>query len=130
MENIIYPALVGRDEDGAYVRFVDENLIPVYGDTSLEAVRGAQEVLSLFIVDCEESGEKFIIPEVDSIEPDEGESIIYLDLWMPYHRSKVETIYKKKTLTIPTWLDLLAQQKKINFSNVLVKGLKEELGLE
>ncbi|MDO5027741.1 MAG: type II toxin-antitoxin system HicB family antitoxin [Bacillota bacterium] len=130
MENIIYPAIIGRDEDGNYIRFDDENLIPVYGDTVEEAVIEAQEVLSLEIIDYEENGKKFIIPEAETALLQEGESIIYLNLWMPYHRSKVETIYKKKTLTIPTWLDLLAQQKKINFSNVLVKGLKEELGIQ
>lgn len=35
----------------------------------------------------------------------------------------------KKTLTIPQRLDLLAKEKNINFSAVLVNGLKQELGL-
>ena len=35
----------------------------------------------------------------------------------------------QKTLTIPQRLDLLAKEKNINFSAVLVNGLKQELGL-
>ena len=34
----------------------------------------------------------------------------------------------KKTLSIPKWLDTLAQRKNVNFSNVLQKGLMRELG--
>ena len=35
----------------------------------------------------------------------------------------------KKTLTIPKWLDEMAKAKNVNFSAILVKGLKAELGL-
>ena len=34
----------------------------------------------------------------------------------------------KKTLSIPKWLDTLAQRKNVNFSNVLQKGLMREIG--
>ena len=37
---------------------------------------------------------------------------------------------KKKTLTIPVWLDILAQEKNLNFSQILQKALKKELGIE
>ena len=38
--------------------------------------------------------------------------------------------YKKKTLSIPTWLDILATQKNLNFSQILVKALKKELNIK
>ena len=37
--------------------------------------------------------------------------------------------YTKKTLTIPNYLDMLAKNKNINFSQVLQEALKKELGL-
>jgi len=55
--------------------------------------------------------------------------LAYINVWMPYHRTKIKEVYVKKTLTIPVWLDMLAKENNINFSATLVKGLKEELGL-
>ena len=49
---------------------------------------------------------------------------------MPYWRTRAKEVYVKKTLTIPSWIDVLAKEKNLNFSNVLVKGLKKELGIE
>lgn len=46
-------------------------------------------------------------------------------MWLPYEKSKIKLEYKKKTLSVPTWLDILATQKNINFSQVLVKTLKK-----
>ena len=39
-------------------------------------------------------------------------------------------VLKKKTVNIPAWLDIIAQEKKVNFSQVLQKALKKELGIE
>ena len=50
-------------------------------------------------------------------------------MWMPYFRHIEKIIYVKKTLTVPKWLDEMAKKKNINFSAVLVKGLKNELGI-
>ncbi|MEG0584367.1 MAG: antitoxin HicB, partial [Cetobacterium sp.] len=59
-----------------------------------------------------------------------NQEVIYVSLWLPYEKSLTKTIYKKKTLSIPTWLDILATEKNINFSQVLQKALKEELGID
>ena len=42
----------------------------------------------------------------------------------------LKEIYVKKTVTIPQWLDILAKGKKVNFSAAMVRGIKEELGIE
>ena len=60
---------------------------------------------------------------------EDGQKLVYVNLWMPYHRSTIKETYVKKTLTIPAWLDILAKQQNVNFSAVLVAGLKEVLGL-
>jgi post-segregation antitoxin (ccd killing protein) len=48
---------------------------------------------------------------------------------MPYHKSRIKEVYVKKTLTIPSWLDILAKNNNINFSAILVKAIKKELNL-
>lgn len=46
-----------------------------------------------------------------------------------YESAKVSGKLKKKTLTIPEWIDILATERKVNFSQVLYKALKKELGI-
>lgn len=98
----------------------DENYIEV-----------AQDWLALTILDMEDSGEK--LPQdapADKIPLGPNQKLIYINIWMPYHRSKIKETYTKKTLTIPVWLDILAKQNKINFSETLVQALKTKLGLK
>ena len=67
---------------------------------------------------------------LDQIVTEEGEKLVYVHLWMPYFRQIQKVIYVKKTLTIPKWLDEMAKEKNVNFSAILVKGLKAELGID
>jgi len=93
-------------------------------------VEAAQDWLALTILDMEESGEN---PPADvraeDISLETHQKLVYINVWMPYHRSKVKETYTKKTLTIPVWLDLLAKQNNVNFSETLVNALKAKLGL-
>lgn len=79
---------------------------------------------------CESCGCKYTIDEVKDIvmnvninvQTDDSDKLErYLEL--------AKETYVKKTLTIPTWLDVLAKAKNINFSSVLVEGLKKELNI-
>ena len=95
-----------------------------------QALVDAQECLATAILDLEDrkaplpkrKEEKDIIVEAD-------QKLVYVNVWMPYHRSRVKETYTKKTLTIPVWLDILAKQNNINFSETLVHALKEKLGI-
>lgn len=49
---------------------------------------------------------------------------------MPIYREAIENRAVKKTLTIPQWLNGVAVKQNINFSKVLVEGLKSVLKLE
>ena len=45
------------------------------------------------------------------------------------YRRKYDTKAIKKTLSIPQWLDTMAQEKSVNFSNVLQQALIKELNI-
>ena len=45
------------------------------------------------------------------------------------YKQKHDNRSVKKTLSIPRWLDTLAEREGVNFSNVLQKALKEKLGV-
>ena len=58
-----------------------------------------------------------------------GSAISFIDVWMPFVRDKIENKSVKKTLTIPKWLNDIAVERKVNFSQVLQNGLKDYLGI-
>lgn len=93
-----------------------------------DPVKAAQEVLTLSVEEYESTGREFpdpnIVPEVN-----EKQKVVFINVWMPYFRSLTKVVYTKKTLTIPVWLDMLAKEKNVNYSAILVKGLKKELGI-
>ena len=49
-----------------------------------------------------------------------------LDEYVRKHSNKAV----KKTLTIPAWLNTLAEKDNINFSQILQEGLKKHLGIK
>lgn len=130
-EDYVYPVKV-KKEDGVFlITFPDFPDQITDADDELQLIRSAQEVLALCIIDNENLGIENPKPSrEEDILLEEGEMVVYVHLWMPYFRNVTKEIYVKKTLTIPQWLDLLAKEKNINFSAVLVSGLKQELGIE
>ena len=90
----------------------------------------AQDALCLMLYDMEER--KVDIPAASSItglncEPGSFSSLIECDTmeYRRYYDSKAV----KKTLSIPAWLNTMAEKEDINFSAVLQKALKAELNL-
>ncbi len=127
-DNYTYPAIISENElGGKDIRFPDFNDATTC--TSGNVIETAQDFLALVISDYEDCKKK--VPRVQQeYVLEEGQQLIYINVWMPYHRTKMKEVYVKKTLTIPAWLDVLAKENNVNFSAVLVKGLKEHLGLE
>lgn len=124
-ENYIYPVRIKKERDVYQVVFVDfPNASLVEAETKEEAICYAQECLALEILDRESRGEKLPEPSLDL------ENVVYIHIWMPYFRNATKEIYVKKNVTIPQWLDILAKERKVNYSAALVKGIKLVLGIE
>lgn len=128
-ENYTYPAVFDYSEKGVInISFPDFPSAVTYSENEADSIETAQEVLALVIADYEDCGRS--IPDPSSlIKVKTTQKLIYVNIWMPFHRSKMKEVYVKKTLTIPQWLNILALQNDINFSAVLVEGLKEKLNL-
>ncbi len=101
------------------------------GETLTEACEMAQDALNLMLVTMED--EAAPIPTasfINDIQKPSAQDIVTLinadTLAYRKHYSKKAV---KKTLSIPQWLDTLAQQNNINFSNVLQNALMQELKL-
>ena len=68
---------------------------------------------------------------IKNVIPDEYEnafvSLIGVDL--DEYSQKHENKAIKKTLTIPAWLNTIAEVNNVNFSQVLQNALKDQLGI-
>ena len=126
-ENYTYPVIL--EPDGRYINIRIPAFDAVsYVEAGEDPIPAAQDLLTLEILSREEEGAP--LPDAEPVTPDgPGQSVVYVNIWMPYHRSKVKETYVKKTLTIPVWLDLLAKEGKINFSATLTEALKAKLSL-
>ena len=123
-DNYTYPVILEPDGE---IRIPAFDAV-TYVEAGEDPIPAAQDLLTLEIVSREEEGTP--IPEPETLVPDApGQRVVYVNVWMPYHRSKVRETYVKKTLTIPVWLDLLAKESKINFSATLTEALKAKLSL-
>ena len=131
-DNYTYPAIIDGTEEGFYnIIFPDFDDATTCVGEDESIIEAAQDFLALMIADYEDSGRKLPEEGAGPCEPSTNtHRIIYINVWMPYHRTKIKEVYVKKTLTIPVWLDMLAKENNINFSATLVKGLKEALRLE
>lgn len=132
MNEVIYPIILTYEDNCIQVsipNFSDDYM--TFGENLKEALESAKEVITLELYNLLENKEVFPEPlDIKQLKTnlDIDQEIMYLTLWLPYELSKVKTVYKKKTLSIPTWLDMLATNKNLNFSQILQKALKEELG--
>ncbi|MGL4933957.1 MAG: type II toxin-antitoxin system HicB family antitoxin [Cetobacterium sp.] len=135
MENITYPVILTYEDDVIYAGVPDLGIdnCATYGDTLAEALQNIKEVITLQLVELEEEGIEF--PKNSDIKSlkcnlKENQELVYVNLYLPYEKSLIKIAYKKKTLSIPVWLDLLATNKNLNFSQILQMGLKKELGID
>lgn len=130
IDKYIYPAILKFEDDQILVRFPDFPDCFTYGNNIEEAYKNAKEVLEGYIYFMEEDNDKTPHPtSIFDIKPEDNEAVIFIDIWMIPIRDKMKNKAIKKTLTIPKWLNDLAEQNQINFSQVLQASLKEYLGL-
>ncbi len=122
-DNYVYPAKITQENGNMTLSFIDFPDLIAVGESIDEVIEGAQEVLALTLIDYIE--QKKELPSPSLLE----EKGVYVNVWLPYYRNMSKTIYVKKTVTIPQWLDILAKERGINYSACMVKGIKEELGI-
>ena len=67
------------------------------------------------------------LPEIKTTKPNDFVVMVEFDTTKYLEKHNNKPI--KKTLSIPSWLNILAKQNNINFSKILQKALKRELNI-
>lgn len=126
----IYPSIFSFDNDGISVEFPDLEGCFTCGDTTQEAITNAKEAMGLHLFGMEEDNETIPTPtDIKDIKLEDNQSIVLIEVYMPIIREAINNQSVKKTLTIPRWLNNLAEKNNINFSQLLQSALKDILNV-
>lgn len=130
MSKHFYPAVFRKEDDGYSVYFPDLEGCFTEGDTLEEAYNMAVDAVGLYL-ESDTVG-VFNFPqtkELGNIKAAENETVVLIEFdemeYLKRHSNKAV----KKTLSIPQWLNTMAEQNNINFSQVLQSALKERLNI-
>jgi len=126
----VYPAVFSFDDDGISVEFPDLPSCLTCGNNEDDALRMAKDALGLHLYGMERDHDDVPTPSgLSEIKTEANQAVILVDVWMPVIRDEIENRAIKKTLTIPKWLNDIAENNKVNFSQVLQSALKDHLGI-
>ena len=127
-----YPAVFTyeKSEGVYYVNFPDIENCFTDGRSVAEALEMGEDALTLMLCQMEDDGIRLPEPtDIKKISLGENETATLVFADTDEYRRENDTRAVKKTLSIPRWLDVMAVRKGVNFSAVLQKALKEELGV-
>lgn len=127
-----YPAVFAFDkEDNCYyVSFPDIENCFTDGERLPEAIEMAEDVLALML--CQMEDDKAAIPvptDINTIKPKNNETVSLVFADTTEYRRLYDSKAVKKTLSIPSWLNTMAERQGVNFSAVLQSALKDRLGI-
>jgi len=130
-DNYIYPAVFSYEEDGISIEFPDLPGCLSCAMTDEEALYMAKDALRGWLLVAEQFDDP--IPDsskLNEINIDKNEKAVLIEVCLAAHRDAYNNRAVKKTLTIPAWLNELAEKEKINFSFILQQALKEQMNLK
>lgn len=132
MARYVYPAIFTKEEDGLYsVEFPDIKGCVTCGDNLADAIYMAEDVLAFTLYDYERDNKE--VPKATDIEclkVPTGSFVnnILCDTMVYQKRNNTKAV--KKTLSIPEWLNEMAINAGVNFSQVLQDALKAQLNVD
>ena len=128
MDNYIFPCVFIYRADGIAVYFPDLDGCVSFGENERQAYYNAKEALALHLYGMEQDADEIPAPsEARGIPISENEKTVLIEVFMPAFRAKQANKFIKKTLTIPEWLNIVAEKNNVNFSQLLQKAIKEHL---
>ena len=88
----------------------------------------SKEAMGLFLEDLKDFPE--CTTDIKKIKLDDNQIISFVCVDLEEHRRKYANKSVKKTLSIPAWLNTLAEKENVNFSQILQNALKDYLKID
>ncbi|SPF41402.1 conserved hypothetical protein [Candidatus Desulfosporosinus infrequens] len=128
MKNV-YPVILTPADVGYIVSIPDLN-INTEGTDIANAIEMARDAIGLWGICEEDVGRAIPSPATFNPTCEDNEIVTLVDIDFLAYRRANENKTVRKNLTIPSWLNDLAEKAGVNFSQILQEGLKEHLGVE
>ena len=125
---LTYPAIFTHEDNQYWVEFVDLQGCFSDGKTLAEAMENAKEAMGLYLEDLEEYPK--CTTDIKNIKLEDNQIISFVTINLEEHKRKYENKSVKKTLSIPAWLNTIAEKENVNFSQLLQKALIETLNVD
>lgn len=129
VERYFFPAIFSYYGEGKEIAVVFPDLgTATSGTDDSDAFLSARELLGITIWRLEEDGEEIPKPSsLSDIQTKENETVNLIDVYMPSIRMAQENKAVNRMVTLPAWLNAVALEHNMNFSQVLQEALKEKL---
>lgn len=133
MAKYVYPAIFTPEEAGGFsIRFPDIKNCFTDADDLTSAMQMANDVLCMMLYDLEQAEAEIPAPStVQQIQQqaEQGEFVTLIACDTIEYRKFYDSRAVKKTLSIPSWLNDMAERAGINFSGTLQEALKKQLNI-
>ena len=128
MAQYVYPAVFHPDEKegGYFVDFPDLPGCMTEGNDMKEALFMAQDALEMWLAGAEDHKDPSPSPSAPP-EVHTPEFVNFVRADTTAWRKRNDSRAVKKTLSIPNWLNTMAEEAGVNFSQILQDALKERL---
>ena len=129
MKKLVYPCVVRSEDNIYYANFPDFDACFTDAENLDELFANTKEVLNAVIFTMLKN--KMDLPQASKdINLQEGDFLILVESPVGAIKGKIDNMAVKKTLTVPAWMNEMAMEHNINFSQVLQEGLKKELNIK
>lgn len=133
MAKYVFPAVFTPEDVGYTIVFPDVENCFTEGDTLTEAMDNAKDVLCMMLYDLERRGKE--VPKASNVvdvqnDISAGEFVTLISCDTLEYRKFHDSRAVKKTLSIPSWLNEMAEQADINFSALLQSAIKQQLNIQ
>lgn len=130
MAKYVYPAVFKKEGEWYSISFPDLESCYTSAASIQEGLEMANDVLCLTLYEMEQEGEAIPEPSgVNEIAHDADAFVSLVSCDTDWYRRFYESKSVKKTLSIPAWLNDLAEKNALNFSQVLQDALRNKLGI-
>lgn len=128
----VYPSILTYyDDNNIGITFPDLPGCVSNASTLEETTKVAKEALALHLYGMEENNVDIPSPTpINKLELESNQIPLLIEVYMPLYRNAIENKTTKTTVTMPQWLKNLAEEKKVNYSQILQAALKEHLGIK
>ena len=122
----VYPILLTPVEHGYVVTVPDLN-INTEGEDLADAIEMARDAIGLWGITEQDAGRAIPPASTLPVPPADNELVTLVDIDFDAYRRANDLRTVRKNVTLPSWLNSLAESAGVNFSQVLQDGLKARL---